>query len=131
MRKTSLTAAQAQQLGKLIHERRRGMRLTVRELANAAGLNVATIFMLEHGDILSPQPHTLKAIALPLNLSMTDIFTLVGWLPPHELPALKPYLRAKYHTLDSHAIAALEAYAEQLAHRHGGSGPIDHEDEQL
>jgi hypothetical protein len=79
---------------------------------------------------LSPQPDTLKGIARVLNLSVSDLYVLTDWLPADELPTLKPYLRAKYHDLDEQAIADIEAYANQRAKRHGGTGPVNREDEQ-
>jgi transcriptional regulator with XRE-family HTH domain len=129
MRRTSLSPIQARQLGQLLRKRREERGLGIRGLAAASGVNISSITSLERGDILAPQPDTLKALAAALNLSVSDLFTVAGWLPAEELPTLKPYLRAKYRELDEAAIADLERYAEALARKHG-SGPIDHEDEQ-
>ncbi len=93
-------------------------------------MNVSSIVSLERGDILAPQPDTLKAIAAALDIPVSDLFTTAGWLPAGELPTLKPYLRAKYRHLDEQTISELEAYAEKLAQKHGRSGPENHEDEQ-
>jgi transcriptional regulator with XRE-family HTH domain len=131
MRRTSLTPIQARSLGQLIRDRREARGLGVRGLEAASGVNVSSIVSLERGDILTPQPDTLKALAAALHIPVSDLFTVAGWLPAGELPTLKPYLRAKYRQLDEGAIADLEHYAEQLAQKHGGSGPVDHEDEQL
>jgi hypothetical protein len=65
-----------------------------------------------------------------LDLPISDLFVTADWLPADELPTLKPYLRAKYHDLDEQAIADIEAYANRQAQRHGGTGPVDREDEQ-
>jgi transcriptional regulator with XRE-family HTH domain len=130
MRRTSLTPTQARQLGQLLRQHREQRGLGVRGLEAASGVNVSSIVSLERGDILTPQPDTLKALAAALDLSVSDLFTVAGWLPAGELPTLKPYLRAKYRQLDERAIADLEHYAEQLAQRHGASGPVNHEDEQ-
>jgi transcriptional regulator with XRE-family HTH domain len=130
MRRTSLTPTQARQLGQLIRQLRELRGLGVRGLETASGVNVSSIVSLERGDILAPQPDTLKALASALGVPVSDLFTVAGWLPAGELPTLKPYLRAKYRQLDEQAIADLEHYAEQLAKKHGGTGPIDHEDEQ-
>jgi transcriptional regulator with XRE-family HTH domain len=91
---------------------------------------MSSIISLERGDILAPQPDTLKALAAALSIPVSDLFTVAGWLPADELPTLKPYLRAKYRGLDEQAIADLERYADGLTRRHGANnGPIDHEDE--
>jgi transcriptional regulator with XRE-family HTH domain len=129
MRRTSLTPTQARRLGELIHRRRAERSLSIRALEAASGVNISSIVSIERGGILAPQPDTLKALAAALDLPVSDLFTVAGWLPAGELPTLKPYLRAKYRQLDERAIADLERYAEQLAERHGGHGPVGHEDE--
>jgi transcriptional regulator with XRE-family HTH domain len=130
MRRTSLTPTQARNLGRLIRQRREERALGIRGLEAASGVNVSSIVSLERGDILTPQPDTLKSLAAALDMPVSDLFTVAGWLPAGELPTLKPYLRAKYRQLDEQAIADLERYAQQLAERHDTSGPLDHEDEQ-
>lgn len=102
----------------------------VRALEAASGVNISSIVSLERGDILAPQPDTLKALAGALDMPVSDLFTVAGWLPADELPTLMPYLRAKYRQLDETAIADLERYARQLTDKHGRHGPLDHEDEQ-
>ncbi len=130
MRRTSLTPTQARSLGRLIRQYREQRGLGIRGLEAASGVNVSSIVSLERGDILTPQPDTLKALAAALDVPVSDLFTVAGWLPANELPTLKPYLRAKYRQLDEGAIADLERYAEKLAQQHGPSGPVNREDEQ-
>jgi transcriptional regulator with XRE-family HTH domain len=110
--------------------RRTELGLSMRKVAAQAGFHIATIENLEAGTNLSPLPDTLRAVARVLGLSISDLYVLADWLPADELPTLQPYLRAKYRQLDEQAIADIEAYANQRAKRHGGSGPIDREDEQ-
>ena len=130
MRRSSLTPEQARQLAEIFRSRRTALGLSMREVATAAGFNVATVFQLEAGTNLSPLPDTLRAIAEALSLSVSDLYAVADWLPAGELPTLKPYLRAKYRDLDEQAIADIEAYANQRARRHGGTGPANREDEQ-
>ncbi len=130
MRRTSLTPEQARQLADIFRLRRTALGLSMRQVAATTGFNIATIANLEAATNLSPLPDTLRAIAEVLNLNVSDLYAVADWLPVGELPTLKPYLRAKYHDLDEAAITDLEAYANRLIHRHGGHGPIDHEDEQ-
>jgi transcriptional regulator with XRE-family HTH domain len=130
MRRTSLTPIQARRLGQLLRQHREARGLGIRGLEAASGVNVSSIVSLERGDILAPQPDTIKALAAALDMPVSDLLTVAGWLPAGELPTLKPYLRAKYRQLDETAIADLERYAEQLAKKHGHSGPVDREDEQ-
>ena len=129
MRRTSLTPVQARQLGRVLKQSREQRGLGIRALEAASGVNGSSIVALERGDILAPQPDTLKALAAALGLAVSDLYTVAGWLPTGELPTIRPYLRAKYRQLDETAIAELERYAEQLIARHGGSGPLNQEDE--
>ena len=130
MRRTSLTQQQAKQLAAILVARRTELGLSMRQVAARSGFHFRTVESLEAGINLSPQPDTLKAIARVLGLSVSDLYVLADWLPAGELPALKPYLRAKYRDLDERAIADIEAYANRRTQRHGGTGPLDHEDEQ-
>jgi transcriptional regulator with XRE-family HTH domain len=130
MRRTSLTEQQAKQLAEIIAARRVELGLSMRQVATRSGFHVSIVASLEAGTNLSPLPDTLIAIARALDLSVSDLYVLADWLPADELPTLRPYLRATYRGLDEQAIADIEAYANQRAQRHGGTGPIDREDEQ-
>jgi len=130
MRRTSLTPDQAQQLGRLLRTRRTALGKSLRQIADATGLTISTLSDIETGVNLTPQPDTLKKLAAGLQLPISDLFVTADWLPADELPTLKPYLRAKYHGLDEQAITDIEDYANRRAQRHGGTGPLDREDEQ-
>jgi transcriptional regulator with XRE-family HTH domain len=130
MRRASLTPEQAQKLGQFLSARRTALGLSMRELARHIGNSMSTISVIEAGTNLNPMPDTLKAIARALDVPVSDVYVAADLLPAGELPTLKPYLRAKYHDLDESAIAELERYADQLAKRHGGLGPVGREDEQ-
>lgn len=129
MRRTSLTPQQASDLAQILRERRQELGYSVRVLAARAGVNLATIVRLEHGDILAPQPDTLKGLASALELSLTDLFVVADWLPRQELPAFRPYLRAKYRNLPDAAVSEMEIFFERLAKKHGIGGPTEGEDE--
>jgi transcriptional regulator with XRE-family HTH domain len=107
------------------------LQYSIRDVASRAGVNKDSVATLENGTNLTPQPETLKAIAQALELSVTDLMLIADWLPPGELPNIRPYLRAKYGLSDRDA-AELDDYLTQLQKRHGsqgGTGPSDHEDE--
>lgn len=103
--------------------------MSIRGLETASGVNVSSIVSLERGDILAPQPDTLRALAAALQMPVSDLYTVAGWLPAGELPTLRPYLRAKYRDLNERAITDLERYADKLTREHGSDGPLDREDE--
>ena len=129
MRRTSLTNEQAGHLATILRTRRAELRLSMRDVAADSGLQLATISGLETGSNLTPQPSTIAAIAKTLELSLSDLYAAVGWLPAGELPGLRPYMRAKFRELPEDAVAEVEAFIDQLANRHGTHGPRDHEDE--
>ena len=129
MRRSSLTRAQALALAKLLGDRRAELGYSIRDLAARAGVNLATIVRLERGEILTPQPDTLKALAAALGLSVTDLFAVAEWLPSRELPTFRPYLRAKYKDIPDEAVSEMEAFFERLAKKHGMQGPANGEDE--
>jgi len=110
-----LTTQQALELARMLRVRRDALGYSVRVLAAKAGVNLATIVRLERGDILTPQPDTLKALAAALGLSVTDLFAVAEWLSSRELPTFRPYLRAKYKNLPDSAVAEMEAFFERLA----------------
>jgi transcriptional regulator with XRE-family HTH domain len=117
MRRTSLTPQQAHQLGDILRHRREYLGMSMRQVSATAGVNVATMSVLEAGTNLSPLPDTLKDVARALGLPLRDLYVIADWLEPDDLPPLKPYLRAKYRDLDEQSIDDLERYAEQLAHK--------------
>jgi transcriptional regulator with XRE-family HTH domain len=131
MRRTSLSPKQAQLLADLLRNRREALGLAMREVAARSGCNIATMSALEAGTNRSPQPDTLKAVASVLALPIYDVFVLVDWLPPDELPTLRPYLRSKYRNLTDRQIDSIERYTARLARYHGSSGPANLEDERL
>jgi transcriptional regulator with XRE-family HTH domain len=130
MRRTSLTPEQAHALAVLLRQQRDQLGYTIRQLATRANANLATIVRLERGDILTPQPDTLKALAAALDLPVTDLFTVADWLPEHELPTFTPYLRAKCKEFPDEAVAQMERFFNRLAKKHGVRGPAAGEDEQ-
>lgn len=129
MRRTSLSKEQAAHLATILRARRAELRLSMRDVAADSGLQLATISGLETGGNLTPQPDTIAALAKALQLSVSDLYAAVGWLPAGELPNFRPYMRAKYRDLPDDAVAEVEAFIDQLAKRDGLRGPQQHEDE--
>jgi transcriptional regulator with XRE-family HTH domain len=128
MRRTSLSEKQAEQLAEMVRTRRQELQLSMRQVAATSGLQLATISQLESGNILAPQPDTLKALAGALNLLLSDLYAAAEWLPVNELPTLRPYMRAQYADMSDEDLARVEAFIDQLTTRQD-HGPRDHEDE--
>lgn len=101
------------QLGDTLRAHRARARLTVRQLADKAGLVPSTVSRLETGQIDSPRPEHLQQLARALSCDVEDFYALAGYLMPEGLPALRPYLRAKYGMNEATA-QRLEGYFQAL-----------------
>jgi transcriptional regulator with XRE-family HTH domain len=88
-------------------------RMSIRSLAEVAGMDAATVYRIEHGDIASPRPQHLQRIAVALEVDVEDLYALAGYLVPSSLPSLQPYLRAKYN-LPPQAAKQIDEYFTAL-----------------
>lgn len=129
-----MTTDQLRQLATLLTAKREAFGLTIPEVSRLAGVNRGTLWRLELGMIASPKGENLQAIGEVLGISAGDLFATIGWMPPNDLPSIRPYLRSKYHDLPPEAVAEIEAEFDAVARKHGlsftpGSGPQAGEDE--
>ena len=99
------------QLGSVLKRERERAGLTVRQLADAAGLVPSTVSRLETGFIATPKPDHLQKLALALGIDVEELYEAAGYLTP--LPELRPYLRAKYGLSDEQA-SQLEGQLQAL-----------------
>jgi transcriptional regulator with XRE-family HTH domain len=122
---------QAAQLGHLIRARRVELGLGVRELAQASGMNFATVARIEQGRFAAPGPDKLARLADALGLSTADVLGLAGYPLTRDLPSFRPYLRSKYRGLPPEAVDDLSEAFERIVREHGydPDGPRGHEDE--
>jgi transcriptional regulator with XRE-family HTH domain len=107
-------ASDLQQLGSLIKRERERAGMTVRQLADAAGLVPSTVSRLETGFIATPRPEHLQRLAAALGIDVEELYVTVGYLTPGALPELRPYLRAKYGLTDELAIR-VEGFVEAVS----------------
>ena len=117
----SMTPNQAQALARLLRSHREKAGISASELARRAGVDKGTVTRIELGQIPSPKADNLRAIAEAIGLSASDVFTAAGWVPAHELPTMRPYLRTKYRAMPAEAVAEIEAYADRVAREYGVS----------
>lgn len=128
----SMTEAQAQSFGDLLKRRRQALQLERTVAAERAGIDVSTLYRLEHGQILNPDPSKLEALAKALRLKLADVLTAAGYPATRGLPEPGPYLRAKYRDLPAYKMAALSREVEAVLERYGVTGteqPRQGEDE--
>ncbi len=121
--------SQSQKLAQLLRTTREQRQLSVRGLAQRAGVDAATVLRLEQGLIATPKADKLRAIGHVLGIAEADLYAAAGWLAPAELPTFRPYLRSKYRELPEEAVAEIEAVFDRLARDYKLEGPIDREDE--
>ena len=115
-------------LARAIRDRRQEMELSARELARRAGVDNATIVLLEQGKIPLPRVDTVRSITQVLTLPLADIYTTINWLPEDALPSLRPYMRAKYAELSEADLAEIERFVNVVSNRNR-KGPARGEDE--
>jgi transcriptional regulator with XRE-family HTH domain len=106
-------ARDLQQLGSLLKRERERAGMTVRQLADAAGLVPSTVSRLETGFIATPRPEHLQRLAAALGIDAEELYVTVGYLTPGALPELRPYLRAKYGLTDELA-NRIEGFVEAV-----------------
>lgn len=122
---------QAKELGIHLREARKAKELSIRAVAEMAGVHHTLLSRIEAGRIKAPGADTLSALARALDLSLSDVYGFADYLTPKDLPSFSPYLRSKYGDLPPEAMAKLERSFSQIAKKHGyqASGPAPGEDE--
>lgn len=124
-------AESAARLGQLIQQTRQSKQLSLRRLGSMSGVPYRTIDRIERGEIARPRPDVLTALARALVIPIADVYAIVHYSAPHDLPSFAPYLRVRYRDLSPSAIDELTRYFERLADRDGVrlDGPPNGEDE--
>lgn len=117
-------------LATFIRHHRKRQDLSLRGLAERAGVNHSAVSRLESGEVTKPTAGVLNRIAAALGVPAEDLHALTGSNVPAGLPSFAPYLRAKYD-LPSEAVAELDGYFDFLKTKYGidGAGPAPGEDE--
>lgn len=127
-----MTEGQATTFGTMIKARRLELGLERTAAAEASGMDVSTLYRLEHGQILNPDPAKLELLATTLRLRLADVLASAGYPAALALPEPGPYLRAKYRDLPAKQLAALSEEVNDVLRRHGITGnerPAPGEDE--
>ena len=126
-----MDAEQAEELGRRIALAREALGISKRELSRRTGVSDGTIVRIEQGQFANPAPDKLARIANELGLELADVFALAGYAAPAQLPAWRPYLRAKYGELPTAAVNELESFFDYLKSKYGADvdGPERGEDE--
>lgn len=114
-----MTPQQARAFGAYIRNRREAVGISQSQLARLVETRDSTINRLEAGSFSAPRPDKLTRIADCLQLNLADVFAMVGYALPRDLPTPLPYFRAKYPDLPQEAIDEIESHLRVVAQRHG------------
>lgn len=72
------------ELGRIIRERRKTMKLTLRRLAAMSGVNSSYIGRIETGERF-PSAHVLRKLAKPLGFGEMELLKLAGFMSQDEI----------------------------------------------
>ena len=127
----TLKPEQAARLGQLIRSRREQAGMTIRDLADDAEMNFATVSRIEQGKFATPGHDKLARIAQALGLNTADVFALADYTLPADLPSFQPYLRTKYQDIPDGAVDELNRAFQRITKKHGYTpeGPPNGENE--
>ncbi len=113
------TRKDMRRLIELVKSQREKLGLSMRKLADIAGLDHSFIAKFERGAYDSVSAETLMAFAESLQIPATDLFSLAGYRLPDSLPSFGPYLRTRYgEELNDDDLSALTHMFESLRSSH-------------
>ncbi|MBI4286249.1 MAG: helix-turn-helix transcriptional regulator [Chloroflexi bacterium] len=72
-----------QSLGDILRQQRVALRLTLHQVAAAAGVSPSHLGRIEKGERF-PSAHVLRKVASPLGFEEDELFTLAGYLSPES-----------------------------------------------
>src|SRR4051794_51129 len=107
----------AAELGKRLRDVRELKGLSLAAVAKPAGMSPTALQKLERGDVESPSPHRLHALAEELGTSYTDLMELAGYLVPSDVDPARERVNALFQALSSDGLSdeEMEDVAEYLA----------------
>jgi putative transcriptional regulator len=108
-----MPSGDVQQLSAILRRERERAGLTVRELAEAAGLVASTVSRLETGLVAEPRPSHLQALARALGIEVEELYVPVGYANVGAWPEFRTYLRQRYQLSDE-AASRMEGYLKTI-----------------
>ena len=90
------------ELGKFIESYRNGRNLSIRELAQMAGISHTEVWRLETGERKKPSPDVLKALAPHLGVSYEDLMKKAGYM--EDTVEHKGYIEKVYYDEDNRVV---------------------------
>jgi len=124
------TRSRRPRIATVLREAREANGLSIRQLADASGVDKALISRLESGTTRSPTRGTLNRLAGALHIERGRLYDAADMYAPAELPSLPVYFRRRYRQLPDEAVADIERYVAELHDKYGVSGAKPGEDEE-
>lgn len=104
-------------IGRYLEAARQEAGLSLRQLAEASGVQLTIIARLLRDQMRQPRPDHLVRIANVLELRASDLFLIAGLPVPTELPSVEALLRTEYD-LPEDAVAEAKAQIEAIVARY-------------
>jgi transcriptional regulator with XRE-family HTH domain len=108
---------QAAQLGRKLATARRNLSLSLREVAERAGVTFMWLWRVEHGTFNHPHPERLSRVIEVLGVDPERIDRITKGHVSSNLPGLRTYFRAKYN-LSPADIEQIERTVTDLQRKH-------------
>jgi|ERR1017187_7157654 transcriptional regulator with XRE-family HTH domain len=105
-------------LGNLLRDGRLAAGLSKRALAEKLAVSRPYLSRLERGEYNHPAPPILARISKCLDIRIEDLYAIVGYMVPSDLPNFEPYVRAKHPNWPDGAIRELESFYDYLKHKY-------------
>lgn len=99
-------------LGTTLRTARLEARLSIRQLARAAGINHSYLVKLETDQNDNPSAAHLQRLADVLEIDASDLLTFIGVEPSSTLPSPRVYFRRKFGLSDAEAARLSHLIAE-------------------
>lgn len=104
-------------IGQYLEAARQEAGLSLRQLAEAAGVQLTIIARLLKDRMEQPRPTHLMRIAEVLELPAQDVFLIAGLPIPTEMPSVEALLRTEYDLSEAAVMEASEQI-EAIVRRH-------------
>ncbi|HWY18462.1 MAG TPA: helix-turn-helix transcriptional regulator [Solirubrobacteraceae bacterium] len=109
--------AQAVRLGRLLAQARRNKSLSLRAVAELAGVAHLWLMRVEHGLFNQPAPERIMRVAEVLDIDPERIDRITKGHVSNNLPGVRTYFRAKYD-LSQEEIDQIESTVNQIQRNH-------------
>lgn len=104
-------------LGRYLEAARQEAGHSLRQLAEAADVQLTVVARLMRDEVKKPTPAVLMRLATVLELRTSDLFLMAGLPIPTELPSVEALLRAEYD-LPEDAVAEAKHQIEAIVARY-------------